>query len=149
RMHTDLVPLCTSVRSVPLWRRQTSSPRLTERPILVEDVEDRVLGLVADPDFVVEVGGRRLAGVADEAEDVSAADPLPGPDVEAGEVGVAGHEAVAVVDLDRVAVAAARTAEDHDPVGGRLDLGADRSRDVDPGVEVLEAGEGIEAVAEV
>src|SRR5262245_32779904 len=80
--------------------------RLAEGLVLVEDVLDGVLGLVVEPHLVVEVGGRALARVAHEGDHVPAPHPLAGLHVEAREVGVAGHEPVAVVDDHGVPVAA-------------------------------------------
>ena len=46
--------------------------RSAEGAVLLEDVVDRVLQLVANPDLVVDVGSVRATGAADEADDLAA-----------------------------------------------------------------------------
>src|SRR6266536_1308672 len=116
---------------------------LPEGPVLVEDEVDRVLGLVAHPHFVVQVGAGGPAGVPHERDHVAALHGLARLDVEAREVPVARDHAVAVVDHERVAVPALHSGRDHDPVRRRLHLRPDRRRDVYAGVEVLLGGEGV------
>ena len=78
----------------------------------------------------MEVASGRASGGAHQADHVAALDPLAGGDERLGKVAVAGLDAVAVVELDEVAVAAAIPfgAAD-DAVGGGVDRGADRAGD--------------------
>ena len=93
---------------------------------------DRVDRLAVDPDFVMEVASGRAAGRAHQADHVAALDALAGGDQRLGKVAVAGLDAVAVLELDEVAVAAAIIFGAADEaVGGGVDGGSDRSGEVD------------------
>src|SRR5258708_32276930 len=94
------------------------------------------------------MGRVRTSRLAGEGDGVAAADALAGLHVEAREVRVAGEDSEAVVDHHGVSVAALEATEDHHSVRGGLDLGPDRGGDVEAGVEVLQAGERVEAGGE-
>src|SRR5262245_3682903 len=96
----------------------------------------------------MKMRARRAAGAADVGDDVAPLDALPRLHREAVEVPVSRDHAVAVVDDQRVAVPTLLAGRDDDPVRGRLDLRAHGRRDVDARMEVLLAGEGVDAVAE-
>src|SRR5215204_2029981 len=90
-------------RRAPLRQRRDrraakSRPGAQEAP--------RVDGHAVDPGLVMEMSAGRAAGRADAADERAGRNLLAGHDPDRGEVGVAGREAVAVVDLDHAAVAA-------------------------------------------
>src|SRR5688500_17859990 len=74
--------------------RREDRSALAERPVFVEYEVDRVLGLVAHPDFVMQVRAGRAAGAAHEADQVAAPHALPGAHRVRIEVAVAGDHAV-------------------------------------------------------
>ncbi len=75
-------------------------------------------GGVVDADLVVEVGSGGAAAEADVADGVAAVDELSGSDGEAGEVAVAGGDAVSVIDDDGASVTAEEVGEDDRAVRG-------------------------------
>src|ERR1051325_4620202 len=78
-----------------------------------------------DADLVMEVAAGRAAGRAHQPDQVAAVDALAGLGDALREVAVAGLDALAVVDLDHVAVAAiVPFGAVDDAVGGRIDRGA-------------------------
>src|SRR6266702_400941 len=82
----------------------------------------RVDRLAVDAGLVMQVRTGRAAGGADLAQHLADRHRLPDPDVDRGKMSIAGGEAVAVVELDHLAVAAT-------PAGGRhraVRRGADR-----------------------
>src|SRR6185295_725075 len=99
-------------------------------------------------DLVVEVRAGGAAGGTDVAEDVAALDALSGTDREVRQVAVACRVAVAVRDIDDVAVAVGPFGLDHDSVGGGADGLADRGGDVDRVVLAGLTGERIGTAAE-
>src|SRR5207248_10243485 len=88
------------------------------------------------------------AGRADVADHVAALYVLPWAHREAGEVAIARRVAVAVGDVDDVAVAVGPLGLDHNAVGRGADALSDRGRDVDGVVRPLLARERIGAAAE-
>src|SRR5215218_3114448 len=108
----------------------------------------RVDGHAVDPGLVMEMGAGRAAGRADAADERAGRNLLAGDDPDRGEVGVAGREAVAVVDLDHAAVAAGIFGRRDRAGGGRPRVGAVFGLEVEPGVHRRSAGEGIDAHAE-
>src|SRR5438067_10769189 len=66
----------------------------------------RIDRCVVDTDFVVEVGTGAASAEPDITDGLAFVHALSGGDVEAGEMSVAGGDAVAVVDLDEMSVAA-------------------------------------------
>src|SRR5436189_211327 len=88
-----------------------------------------------DPDLVVQVAAGRAAGRAHQADQIAAVDALAGQGDPLREVAVAGLDALAVVDLDQIAVAAiVPFGASDDAVCGRVDRGAHRAGEIDPGV---------------
>ena len=106
-------------------------------------------GAAALADFVVQVGGGDAAGRAGGSDDLAHADILAGDDVDAGEVGVEGAAAAAVVDHNHPAVGAGPLGLLDDAVGGDADWSAHGGSDVDAGMEGLQPAKGIVAAAEV
>ena len=90
-------------------------------------------------------GASALAYVADG---VAAVDVLSGGDGEAGEVAVAGGNAVAVVEHDGASVASEEVGEGDGAVGGSDHGRAYVGGDIDAGVEGAFSVKGIDALAE-
>ena len=78
-------------------------------------------GDVLDADLVVQMGRGGAAGGADVSDDLSAVDVLAGGDGEAGEMSVAGGDAVSVVEFDEVSVTVHDVGEGDDAIGGGMD----------------------------
>src|SRR5689334_14903828 len=108
----------------------------------------RVLRPAIDPDFVVQVRAGRTPGRAHAADALADADLLADADRDHRQVGVAGLEAVAVVDLDGVAVAGAHAGERDDARRGRVDRLHAAAGEVLAGVVGRSAGERVDADAE-
>src|SRR6202035_4782869 len=130
------------------WPPSPMSGTLGRAAGVVEDVGEGVDGGAVEADFVVEVRAGGAAGAADAADRVAAVDALAGADVDLGEVAVAGGDAEAVREVDRLAVAAGRGGEHHQAVGGGEDGLAGGGGDVDPLVDAGTVGHGIAAGAE-
>ena len=69
-------------------------------------VADRIDRRAVDTDFVMAMRAGRVAGAAHVGDDLAAADVLAWHDDDLHGVAVARHDAVSVVDVDHVAVAA-------------------------------------------
>ena len=108
----------------------------------------RVHGAAVDPHLVVQVGAGGAAGGAHAADALAHGHVLANADGDRRQVRVAGLEAPAVVDLDRVAVAGAYAGEGDHARGGGVDRGHEGAGEVLAGVEGRLAGEGIEPHAE-
>src|SRR3546814_20905032 len=80
------------------------------------------------------MAARRTPGRSHQRHDLPALHALVGLDEDLGEVAVACLDALAVVDLDQIAVAAGAPRALDDAVGGRIDRRADRAGDIDAGV---------------
>src|SRR4051794_38412777 len=80
----------------------------------------------------VRSGG--AAGAAEEADLAVPGDMLPDRDRETMQVGVAGGDAVTVVDLDDLAVIVAISGEGHDTGSGGIDRGHVGGAEIEPGV---------------
>src|SRR3546814_3011477 len=89
---------------------------------------DRVDGAAVDADLIVQMAARRTPGRSHQRHDLPALHALVGLDEDLGEVVVACLDALAVVDLDQIAVAAGAPRALDDAVGGRIDRRADRER---------------------
>src|ERR1700761_2104778 len=84
----------------------------------------RVNRFACNANFEMEVRAGRLAGRADRADGLAAADALAVGDIDCGEVPVPGRVAATVVDEDVVAVTAVPLRHDHRAGGGGADGGA-------------------------
>src|ERR1039458_220942 len=91
---------------------------------------------IADADLVVQVGSGGPAAHSDVADHLAADDGLTSHHGEAGHVGVAGLDIVAVVEDDLAPVSALHGSRLHGAVRGGADGGADGRGDVDAGVEL-------------
>src|SRR5215475_5803442 len=82
---------------------------LADQPQLLARMQEllRVDGIAVDAGFIVQGRAGRTTGRADLADDLADLDALSDLYVDLGEMAVAGREAVAVIDLDHAAVAAA------------------------------------------
>src|SRR3954447_8985021 len=133
--------------------RRDQQPVLV-RPMAVENVDQRIHGTVdaasvLAADLVVEAWAGGPAGVAHGGEQVPPLHPLSGADLDALVVAEEGEEAVAVLHDHQVAVAVpvGAAAERHlpregdDAVGRGIDGGADRRREIGPGVDLHLVGE--------
>src|SRR5690349_13269825 len=124
------------------------APCVSESLVRVEDVLERIDRVVVHAHFIVKVRTGGAAGGTDVADDVAAFHVLAGADGEAGEVAVARRVAVAVRDVDDVAVAVGPLRLDDDAVRGRAHRSADGRGDVDGVVLAGFTGEGIGTTAE-
>ena len=107
-----------------------------------------VYGDVVDADFVVEMGAGGASALANVADGVAAVDVLSGGDGEAGQVAVAGGDAVAVIEHDGASVAAEEVGEGDGTVGRRDHGRAYVGGDIDAGVEGAFSVKRIDALAE-
>src|SRR5260221_12390045 len=82
----------------------------------------------------MQVRAGRSARAAGVTHDRALGDDLPEGDVEAAEMPVAGRDAVAVVDLDHVAVAAGVGGRDYGAAGRGARGGAHGRAEIDAGV---------------
>src|SRR5690606_6772107 len=96
----------------------------------------------------VQVGPGRAPGVAEPRDDLAALHGVADGDEIRRVVRVAGHVAVAVIDLDELAVTLTRPGPDHDARADRQLLAALAAGKVDPLVERAAAGERIGPLAE-
>src|SRR5262245_6276179 len=101
----------------------------------------RVDRFFANARLVVEMRAGRAASGADLADDLSSLDRLADAHLDRGEVAVAGGEAVAVVDIDDAAVAAAPSRGGDGAVGGGAHRIAGLAMQVEPGMHGRRAGE--------
>lgn len=115
----------------------------------VAEVAPGVDGRVVDADFVVEVRAGGAAALTFVADDVAALDFGAGFDVEAGEMGVPGGDARAVVDDDNAAVAWADISFFDDAVAGGADFVTKMGSNVEAGVEGAFTAERVEAFTKV
>src|SRR5690606_30775836 len=67
----------------------------------------RIDGLAAHPHFEVKMSAGRAAGRSHASDRLAARDLLAHARAETGEMGITGHDAVAMVDFDDLAVAGA------------------------------------------
>src|SRR3546814_1100715 len=95
----------------------------------------------------MQVAAGRAAGRAHLGDLLPRGDARADRGVEAGQVGVARHDALAVVDLDDIAVTRAAADERHAARRRGEDRGAERPGEIEPGVHRARAGEGIVAIA--
>src|SRR4051812_35098234 len=108
----------------------------------------RIDGRVVDADLIVEVGAGAASAKSDVADSFAFVDALSGGDIEARKMSVAGGDAVAVIDLDEVSVAAHVTGIDDDAISRRNDRIAVGARNIDAGVECAFTAEWVRAFAE-
>src|SRR5689334_8809118 len=90
----------------------------------------------------------RAARGADLAENLSAPDLLADLDLDLGHVAVAGHQPVAVVDLDHLAIAAAPACNSHRAAGSGVNGIADLGAEIEAGMHGGPAQERIDPHAE-
>ena len=103
---------------------------------------------VVDSYFVVEMGASGTPARSHVTDGVATVDVLPGGDGEAGEMAVAGGDAVAVVEHDGAPVASEEVGEGDGAVGGSDHGRAYVGGDVDAGVEGAFSIKGIDALTE-
>src|SRR5436309_9817130 len=96
----------------------------------------------------MEVWPGRPPGAADAADEGVLRDDLPDLDQDRAEVAVARRDAIAMIDLDHVAVAAGIVRGDHRAARGRPHGVTCRAEEVDPGMHGGAAEERIHARAE-
>src|SRR5688572_10588274 len=113
------------------------------------DVLQRVDRLVVQQNLEVKVRPRGTARVAHAGDDLTPADGVADRHEIVDVVRVAGHVAIAVVDLDELAVAIALAGPDHDARRDGHDLGALAAREIDALVEGVAARERVGPVAEL
>src|SRR5690349_3098110 len=116
---------------------------------LLADVGQRIHGLVVQQNLEVEVRPRSPPGVAYASDDLAAAYRVADGHEIVDVVRVARHVAVAMVDLDELAVAVALTGPDHDTRRDRDDLGAFAAGEIDALVERAPARERVGPAAEL
>src|SRR5690606_23256560 len=112
------------------------------------DVGHRIDRLAVAQHLEVQVGPGRAPGVAEPRDDLAALHGVADGDEIRRVVRVAGHVAVAVIDLDELAVTLTRPGPDHDARADRQHLAALAAGKVDPLVERAAAGERIGPLAE-
>src|SRR5687768_8115775 len=108
----------------------------------------RIDGLVVKADLEMQVRPGRTAGAADRADRLAGNDRFTDTRAERGHMGVARSNAVAMIDLDAIAIAGTPSNERDLAPGGSIDGGADRPLEIEPGMEGRAAREGIVAEAE-
>src|SRR5262249_36096040 len=108
----------------------------------------RVDRLAIDAGLVVQMRPGGAAGRANLADDLAAVHRLADLDVDAGQVAVAGREAMAGLDFDHVSVAPLPAGEGHRAIGGGAYRLADVAAHVDAGVKCRGGHERIDAHAE-
>src|SRR6516225_4493751 len=91
----------------PISRSNESGVRRSAAEQSLTGVEEflRVDGFAFDPNFIMQV----RSGRAEFANDTACTHGVADRDVDLGEMAVAGHQAIAVVDLDHLAITAARS----------------------------------------
>src|SRR5216684_5482649 len=124
--------------AAPRAPSQTSAGRVSVHDRVGHDVLYRVYRFVVHPDLVVQMRARGQSGRADERDLLPTLHALTADRENLGAVGVAGHEAEAMIDRDHVAVSLFPLDVGDHAGGGRLDLGAHRGAHVDPLVRARE-----------
>src|SRR5215475_11918846 len=94
----------------------------------------RVDRLAFEPRFVVQVRSGRAPGRADVADDLSGLDGLADANGDRRQVTVAGRQSVAVIDVDRAAIAATPARGGHRAVGGGAHRIAGLAVEIEPGM---------------
>src|SRR5215510_12940645 len=107
----------------------------------------RVGRLAFEPRFVVQVRSRRAPGRTDLADDLSGLDGLADANVDRQQVTVAARQSVAVIDVDRAAIAAAPAGGGHRAVGGGAHRVAGLAMEVEPGMHGRPAQEWVDGDA--
>src|SRR5262249_20369540 len=102
----------------------------------------------AHPGLVVQMRAGRASGRADPADDLAGLDRLADTHVDRRQMAVARRQSVAMVDIDRPAVAAAPARRRHRAVGGGAPGVADLPVPAEPGMHGGRAGERVRAHAE-
>src|SRR5215470_9160288 len=108
----------------------------------------RVDGFAFDANFIMHMWSGRAPGRAKLADDAACAHGVAGHNVDLGEMTVAGHQPIAVVDLDHLAIAAARARERDGARGGRMNGIAGIAAEIDPGMHCCFVDKRIHANAE-
>src|SRR5262245_2813948 len=108
----------------------------------------RVDRLAFKPRFVVQVRSGRAPGRADVADDLSGLDGLADANGDRRQVTVAGRQSVAVIDVDRAAIAATPARGGHRAVGGGAHRVAGLAMEIEPGMHGRPAQEWVDADAE-
>src|SRR5258705_703958 len=108
----------------------------------------RIDGLVVEPDLEMQMRTGGAAGASDRSDHLAGHDAVASPRAERGHVGVARPKAVAVVDLDDIAIARALADEGDLPAGGGENRRAHRGLEIKALVERGAAVERVGAIAE-
>src|SRR5687767_8796252 len=108
----------------------------------------RIDRLAVQPNFEVQVRAGGTAGAADRADQLAGPDRLAGFGAECRHVRVSRPQAIAVIDLDAIAVTGPAADEGHPAVGGGIDRRPGRAFEIEPGMEGRAAGKRVGAVAE-
>src|SRR5262245_50331608 len=108
----------------------------------------RVDRLAFEPRFVVQMRSRRAPGRTDLADDLSGLDGLADANVDRRQVTVAARQSVAVIDVDRAAIAAAPAGGGHRAVGSGAHRVAGLAMEIEPGMHGRLAQEWVDADAE-
>src|SRR5690606_36952071 len=127
--------------------RGTSAARAPRRPPLV-DVAHRIDGLAVAQHLEVQVRAGRAARVAQPGDDLPALHGVAHRDQVRRVVRVARDVAVAVIDLDELAVAVPGAGPDDDARRDSHDLAAGAAGEVDALVERAAAGERVRSLTE-
>src|ERR1700733_5952727 len=102
---------------------------------------------IVDANFVMEVWTRGATTGADKSDDIAAVNALTRGDGESGKMPIASADSVAVIDHDRLAVAAHDVGEGEDAVGGSHDRSAIAAADIYAAVECAFPVERVNALA--
>jgi hypothetical protein len=102
---------------------------------------------IVDADLIMKMRAGRASTLSHEAYDVTAVHRLSRRHREAGKVTVAGADAVAVVDHDRLAVSAEDVAEDNNPIGRSNNRGAITAADIHAAMECAFSVKWIDALS--
>ena len=97
----------------------------------------------------MEVRAGGTPGRTHQRDQLAAVNARAVGDQDLGQVAIARRDALAVIDLDQIAVAAAAVGMGDDAVGGGIDRGADGTGNVDAGMHRRGAAERVGADAEV
>ncbi|PAV93290.1 hypothetical protein WR25_26979 [Diploscapter pachys] len=109
----------------------------------------RVHRMAVDTDFIMQVRAGRTAGRPHQCDQLAARHARAIGDEDLRQMAIAGRDALAVVDLDQIAVTALAAGVIDDAVGGGIDRRADRTGDVDARMHRRGAAERVGADAEV
>ena len=104
-----------------------------------------ILGSSVFNHFEMEVGPGAVPGGADGADALGGGNALPDPDVNPGEMGVPGAQAIAMVNQDTVAIAAIPTSLDDSAVGIGIDAVSLRGGNIQSVMETPLSGDGMDA----